>query len=92
MKPFLFVIFATPLFWPVTASAQLSVLISADSVARTSSCCRNSSERVASRSIRICASSYSLSSGEVLPSFNALAGIDFESLLLDTNGRFGRPT
>jgi hypothetical protein len=31
-------------------------------------------------------------SGEVLPSFNALAGIDFESLLLDTNGRFGRPT
>jgi hypothetical protein len=31
-------------------------------------------------------------SGEVLPRFNALAGIDFESLLLDTNGRFGRPT
>ena len=30
-------------------------------------------------------------SGEVLPSFNARAGIDFESLLLDTNGRFGRP-
>ena len=28
MKPFLFVIFATPLFWPVTASAQLNVLIS----------------------------------------------------------------
>jgi hypothetical protein len=42
--------------------------------------------------IRICASSHSLSSGEVLPSFNTLAGIDFESLLLDTNGRFGRPT
>ena len=41
---------------------------------------------------RICASSHLLSLSEVLPSFIALAGIDFESLLLDTNGRFGRPT